>query len=108
MGTRNGDIHLCPHFHFRLPASCSRSTPMICASLNLLFFTSVSLGDGLSLKSRDQEGGRSIVVQWARSWLWWPPALFSAKPLKGAYNAPTLGACVRSCFGASITERASV
>ncbi|WP_224762079.1 terminase TerL endonuclease subunit, partial [Brevundimonas aurantiaca] len=26
-----------------LPASCSRSTPMICASLNLLFFTSVSL-----------------------------------------------------------------
>jgi hypothetical protein len=27
--------------------------------LNLLFFTSVSLGDGLSLKSRDQEGGRS-------------------------------------------------
>ncbi|MFN9251818.1 MAG: hypothetical protein ACK58O_12310, partial [Brevundimonas sp.] len=40
-------------------ASCSRSTPMICASLNLLFFTSVSLGDGLSLKSRDQDGGRS-------------------------------------------------
>lgn len=25
------------------PASCSRSTPMICALLNLLFFTSVSL-----------------------------------------------------------------
>jgi len=33
---------------------------MICASLNLLFFTSVSLDDGLSLKSRDQEGGRSM------------------------------------------------
>ncbi|MFZ5730122.1 MAG: fatty acid desaturase, partial [Pseudomonadota bacterium] len=44
-----------------LPASCSRSTPMICASLNLLFFTSVSLDDGLSLKPRDQEGGRSIA-----------------------------------------------
>jgi hypothetical protein len=28
--------------------------------LNLLFFTSVSLDDGLSLKSRDQEGGRSL------------------------------------------------
>ena len=32
---------------------------MICASLNLLFFTSVSFDDGLSLKPRDQEGGRS-------------------------------------------------
>jgi hypothetical protein len=31
------------------PASCSRSTPMICASSNLHFFTSASLGDGLSL-----------------------------------------------------------
>ena len=40
--------------------SCSRNTPMICASVNLLFFMSVSLDDGLSLKSRDQEGGRSV------------------------------------------------
>jgi hypothetical protein len=35
--------------------------------LNLLFFTSVSLDDGLSLKSRDQEGGRSIRPSLARA-----------------------------------------
>lgn len=45
-----------------LQASCSRSTPMIRASFNMLFFASVSLGDGPSLMSRDQEGGRSQLT----------------------------------------------
>ena len=53
---------------------------MICASLNLLFFTSVSLRDGLSLKPRDQEGGRSLNVP-PEALL--PPISRSDDPLNG-------------------------
>lgn len=52
------------------------STAMICASLNLHFFASVSCGDGLSLKIWDQEGG------WSRC--------MTLSSLAARSNAPTV------------------
>ena len=45
-----------PRTRLRFLASCSRSTQLICASSNLLFFTSVALCDGHSPNSRGQRG----------------------------------------------------
>jgi hypothetical protein len=69
---------------------------MICDSLNLLFFTSVSLGDGLSLKPGDQEGDRSAPFYSPIGWPSIDPELMIRVLLVGyCLGIARSGACAR-------------